>query len=174
MQLIERVRAIVAAARTAGMPWWDSRAQFARLIAEADTAGLFDCSDDRTDELMAQLGESLGIGPEHIGQLVDRAHAEHDTRLRQIAARRAMPRWRRVLTYRASSGYRIVTALALVWTAFNLAAITMPTAMHATACVAEDSSRAHIPTGPLGCIWWGGLQGNGHGATVWNTPGRAR
>ncbi len=42
------------------------------------------------------------------------------------------------------------------------------TAIATTACAEESATSTHTGTNRFGCIWWAGIQGNGHGRTVWN------
>lgn len=64
---------------------------------------------------------------------------------------------------------RVWLLVAVMW-AFTLVGAA-PVTVAASACETETSTRsALLGTDVAGCVWWGSLQGNGRGATVWNRP----
>ncbi len=101
--------------------------------------------DDATMRLRAQLAADANI-----------AH------LRRLSGKRRMPR-----VFRALADVRSLAA-ALLLASTILTGVG--SAVAASACVSEDSTRAAIGTERLGCVWWGDVQGNGRGRTVWNRP----
>lgn len=60
-------------------------------------------------------------------------------------------------------------ATSVLWLALFVAASGSVTVM-TTMCRAEDSAVTRVGVETFGCVWWGSLQGNGRGDTVWNRP----
>ncbi len=105
----------------------------------------------------------LGVAPVRVAALRNRARLANDAYFAHLRRRIATPR-----TPRGLAALQWV-AVVVMFGAFVLAGVA-PFAVTASACDAEDSTRAAIGTDVAGCIWWGSLQGNGRGDTVWNRP----